>query len=125
MILYLNLCSLIGLLFCIIFSANDRINYYVDFPKSQAEKNLGVISITICIPFLVFSIIILARGWLVVPKYFILIFSTIGMFQSISSDIRATPFLSLPYMESSYHQWRSKFYPDFYICYEPSWLFFE
>lgn len=33
-------------------------NHFIDFPKSHAEKNIGEISITICIPFLVFSIII-------------------------------------------------------------------
>jgi hypothetical protein len=66
-------------------------------PRSHAEKNLGVSSITTSTPFLVFSTIILASGCSIVPRYFMFILSTIGKFFCISSDIFATalPFTPL------------------------------
>ena len=50
------------------------------------------------------SVIILAIGFPVVPKYIIFIYPTIGTFQSITSDIFAITLHLLRYMESSYHQ---------------------
>ena len=70
-------------IFYLIFAHSGAIvnyYYYIAFPKSHAEKNFGVISITTSVPFLVFSIIILARGCSIVPRYFMFIFSTIGKF---------------------------------------------
>ena len=51
-------------IFYLIFAHSGAIvnyYYYIAFPKSHAEKNFGVISITTSVPFLVFSIIILGK----------------------------------------------------------------